>query len=66
MRPVEYGQAVIDRDIANLERILRRVNSDPKRLERERKILQKNLKEIIHLLHNGKREIRSVGTRKSA
>lgn len=71
MRPVEHGQAVIDRDIANLNRILRRVHSDPKRSEKDRKALEIHIKGALNLLLNGKREVRSVkaissGARKSA
>jgi hypothetical protein len=71
MRPVEHGQAVIDRDIANLTRILRRVNSDPKRSEKDRKALEIHLKGALNLLLNGKREVRPVraiggSSRKSA
>jgi hypothetical protein len=50
MRPSKQGEAITQQDVGHLLRILRRVSSDPKRAEKDRKQLKTHLTALIALL----------------
>jgi hypothetical protein len=60
MRPPKHGNAINDRDVAYLLRVLRRVVTDPKRLPDERREIEKHLRIVISLLIGARKDTHAL------